>query len=96
MAIVESLDTPGELLDHKLRTALGMEHGITDLLAHFDGAVPSQELRDRFRHHAWETGRHIANISGLLQDNLADESRMLRSITTAMRVAAERSVAPPA
>ena len=60
--MLNRLDTPIELLTHKLGAALTMEHTVLKMLDELANEARHGELEELFRHHAEETTEQIANL----------------------------------
>jgi ferritin-like metal-binding protein YciE len=60
--VFEHLDTPEDIFDFKLGSALTMERDGLALLAELEEAANRPEIKQMFRDHAAETEQQIANI----------------------------------
>jgi ferritin-like metal-binding protein YciE len=58
----DSLNTPREVLGHKLGSALTMEQDVLAMLGDLEDKSQRDDLKQQFRHHADETRQQIANI----------------------------------
>lgn len=63
----ERFDTPAELLEFRLGTALSMEHDSLEMLGELEEAAQSGELKGMFRHHAQETRQQIENLQRVFE-----------------------------
>jgi len=64
------LESPQDLLQFQLRTAMTMEHDSLAALGELTKAARSSDIKKMFRHHADETKEQIANLKkvfGLLE-----------------------------
>ena len=60
--ILERIETPRDLLEFKLGTALTMEHSILDMLDRVQEEAQSNEIKQQLRHHADQTRGQVENI----------------------------------
>ena len=58
----QTLETPSDLLQYQLRTALTMEADSLAALAELTAAAKSADIKKMFRHHASETKEQVANL----------------------------------
>lgn len=58
----EHFDTPQELFEYRIGSALSMEDDSLQMLGELEAAVRSPELKQMFRHHAGETRQQIENL----------------------------------
>jgi ferritin-like metal-binding protein YciE len=58
----DSLNSPREVLGHKLGSALTMEQDVLAMLGDLEDKSQRDDLKQQFRHHADETRQQIANI----------------------------------
>ncbi|WP_308492168.1 YciE/YciF ferroxidase family protein [Microbacterium terrisoli] len=58
----EHFDTPQELFEYRLGSALSMEDDSLQMLGELESAARSPELKEMFRHHAGETRQQIENL----------------------------------
>jgi ferritin-like metal-binding protein YciE len=58
----QTLETPSDLLQYQLRTALTMEADSLAALAELTSAAKSADIKKMFRHHADETKEQVANL----------------------------------
>lgn len=57
-----TLESPSDLMQYQLRTALTMEDDSLAALGELARAAKSKEVKDMFRHHAQETKEQIENL----------------------------------
>jgi ferritin-like metal-binding protein YciE len=60
--LFERLDTPEEMFNFKLGSALSMEHDVLESLETLEKKAQRDELKQLFRHHQDETRQQISNI----------------------------------
>lgn len=63
----QTLETPTDLLQYQLRTALTMEADSLASLGELTSAAKSAEIKKMFRHHADETKEQIENLHKVFQ-----------------------------
>ena len=63
----ERLDTPKDLFQYKLGSALSMEHDSLAMLGDLEGAAQRQDLKQLFRTHAEETRQQITNLQRIFE-----------------------------
>jgi ferritin-like metal-binding protein YciE len=60
--MTERIDSPQELVEFKLGSALHMEHDVLDALGKLEEKAQSPQLKQLFAHHADETRTQISNL----------------------------------
>lgn len=60
--LFEKLNTPQEVFEYKLGSALKMENTVLDMLGDLEKASQRDQLKQQFHHHADETRQQIDNI----------------------------------
>lgn len=63
----ERLNTPEEIFNFKLGSALKMERKLVDVLEELDEHVNRDEIKQALRRHREETRQHVANIEQCFQ-----------------------------
>jgi ferritin-like metal-binding protein YciE len=58
----QTLETPTDLLQYELRTAMTMENDSLAALGELEQAAKSTDIKKMFRHHAGETREQIENL----------------------------------
>ncbi|HKT56051.1 MAG TPA: DUF892 family protein [Microbacterium sp.] len=61
----EHFDTPRELFEYQLGSAMSMEDDSLQMLGDLESAAASPELKAMFRHHAAETRGQIENLQAV-------------------------------
>ncbi|KHK99035.1 hypothetical protein LK09_07410 [Microbacterium mangrovi] len=64
----EHFDTPQELFEYRLGSALSMEEDSLQMLGELEEAAHSSELKAMFRHHAGETRQQIENLQAVCSE----------------------------
>jgi ferritin-like metal-binding protein YciE len=62
--LFERFESPNELLEYKLGSALTMERDVLKMLDKLEAAARSEQLKQQLRHHADETRQQLANVEG--------------------------------
>jgi ferritin-like metal-binding protein YciE len=60
--LFERFETPRELLEFKLGSALTMERDVLKMLDKLEESARSEQLKQQLRHHADETRQQVANV----------------------------------
>jgi ferritin-like metal-binding protein YciE len=63
----QTLETPSDLLQYQLRTAMTMEADSLAALGELTTAAKSADIKKMFRHHADETREQIANLQQIFK-----------------------------
>jgi ferritin-like metal-binding protein YciE len=58
----ERFESPSELVEHKLGSALTMERDVVKMLDKLEAAAHGVQLKHHLRHHAEETRQQVANV----------------------------------
>ena len=60
--VMAKIETPQDLFAHKLGATLKMENTVLEMLGELEEKSQSEQLKEKFRHHADETRQQIRNL----------------------------------